>query len=84
MTKTIWVRPKGPQRPSPGTRVRVELAQDINGRPLHSVGHATVYRPDQVCVELIDTSAGVEAAILLREDLVDVLWWGSQPTLRLR
>lgn len=63
---------------------RVVLEQNINGRPLHAVGHATVYGRDQVCVELIDTSAGVEVAILLREGLVDPVYWGSQPTLRLR
>lgn len=82
MTQTIWVRPLG-RAPSPGTKLRVELQQDVGGRPLHSVGHATVYEGGRVCVELIDTSAGVEAAILLREGLVDPTFWGSSPVVRL-
>lgn len=79
MTKTkLWVRPKGPQAPRPGTKLRVQLAQNVNGKPLHSVGHATVYEGGRVCVELIDTSAGVEAAILLREGLVDPTYWARR------
>ena len=61
----------------------MELVQNVNGRSVR-VGHATVYGRDQVCVELLDTPAGVEAAILLREDLAVPTYWGSTPTLRLR
>jgi hypothetical protein len=84
MTQTIWVRPEGPQAPQPGTKLRVQLEQNVNGRPLHAVGEAEVYEGGRALVRLIDTSAGVEAAILLREGLVDPVYWGSQPTLRLR
>jgi hypothetical protein len=84
MTQTIWVRPKGAQAPRPGTKLRVQLEQNVNGRPLHAVGEAEVYEGGRALVRLIDTSAGVEAAILLREGLVDTVYWGSQPTLRLR
>ena len=31
----IWVRLKGPQAPRPGTRLRVQLQQNMHGRPLH-------------------------------------------------
>ena len=81
---TLWVRPKGPQRPRPGTKLRVQLEQNVNGRPLHAVGEGEVYEGGRALVRLIDTSAGVEAAILLQEGLVDPVYWGSQPTLRLR
>jgi hypothetical protein len=41
MTTTLWVRPKGPA-PQPGARIRVQLAQNVDGRPhgrpLHTVG----------------------------------------------
>jgi hypothetical protein len=29
MTKTIWVRPKGPQAPRPGAKLRVQLEQNV-------------------------------------------------------
>ena len=75
MTTTIWVRPKGVQAPRPGTKVAVQLQQDVGGRPLHGVGEAEVYEGGSALVRLIDTSAGVEAAILLREGLVDAVLW---------
>ena len=84
MTTTIWVQPKGVQAPRPGTKVAVQLQQDVGGRPLHRVGEAEIYEGGKALVRLIDTSAGVEAAILLQEGLVDPVYWGSQPTLRLR
>jgi hypothetical protein len=84
MTQTIWVRPKGPPVPRPGTTLRAQLEQNVSGRPLHAVGEAEVYEGGMAMVRLIDTSAGVEAAILLREGLVDPRVPESQPTLRLR
>ena len=87
MTKTkliYWVRPKGPQAPRPGSKLRVQLEQNVGGRPLHAVGEAEVYEGGRALVRLIDTGAGVEAALLLQEGLVDPVYWGSQPTLRLR
>jgi hypothetical protein len=84
MTKTIWVRPKGPQVPRPGTKLRVQLEQNVHGRPLHAVGEATVYGGGRALLSLIDTEEGRVAAELLREDCLDAVLWGSQPTLRLR
>jgi hypothetical protein len=80
-----WVQPKGPQSPKPGTTLHVVLEQIVDGRPLHSVGRATVYDNNQVCVRLPEGSeAGRVAAEMLREGLVDATYWGSAPTLRLR
>ena len=79
----IWVRPEGPA-PRPGTKVRVQLAQNVDGRPLHHVGYATAYEGGRALLKLIDTQAGREAAKLLREDCLDAVFWGSKPTLRLR
>jgi hypothetical protein len=31
MTKLIWVRPKGPQTPRPGSKLRVRLQKDMHG-----------------------------------------------------
>ena len=84
MTKTIWVRPKGPQAPRPGTKLRVQLEQYVHGRSLHTVGSAEVYEGGRALLKLIDTQAGRDAAELLREDCLDAVLWGSQPTLRLR
>jgi hypothetical protein len=84
MTKTIWVRPKGPQVPRPVTRLRVQLEQNVGGRPLHAVGWAEVYRGGRTLLKLTDTEAGRVAAELLREDCLDAVFWGSKPTLRLR
>jgi hypothetical protein len=84
---TIWVHPQGPA-PRFGTKVKVQLAQSVNdlphGRPLYTVGEATVYVGGAVLVRLIDTEAGRTAAELLREDMIDAVFWGSKPTLRLR
>ena len=87
MTQTVWVRPKGPA-PPPGTKLRVQLAQNVDGRPhgrwLHTVGEATIYRGGAALLKLIDTEAGRVAAEMVREDMIDALIWGSKPTLRLR
>ena len=40
----IWVRPKGPQAPRPGTKLRVQLEQNVDGRPLHPVGDAEIFK----------------------------------------
>lgn len=85
MTAFFWVQPKGLQSPPPGTTLHVVLEQIVDGRPLHSVGRATVYTGNQVCVRLPEGSvAGRVAAELLREDCLDAWYWGSEPTLRLR
>jgi hypothetical protein len=84
MTKLIWVRPKGPQAPRPGTKLRVQLEQNGGGRPLHTVGSAEIYRGGRALLKLIDTQEGRVAVELLREGCLDVVLWGSQPTLRLR
>ena len=69
----------------PFTTLHVVLEQIVDGRPLHSVGRATVYEGNQVCVQLPEGSvAGRLAAEVLREDCVDACYWGSRPTLRLR
>jgi hypothetical protein len=84
MTSFHWVQPRG-QSPKPGTKLHVTLEQLIDGRPLHGVGRATVYPGNQVCVRLPEGSeAGRTAAEMLREGLVDAVYWGSAPTLRLR
>ncbi|HJU57512.1 MAG TPA: hypothetical protein VJ774_02120 [Actinomycetota bacterium] len=80
-----WVQPKGPQSPKPGTTLHVVLEQIVDGRPLHSVGRATVHENNQVCVRLPEGSeAGRVAEVLLREDCLTAWYWGSAPTLRLR
>ena len=84
MTKLIWVRRKGPQAPRPGTKLRVQLEQNVHGRPLHTVGSAEIYQGGRALLRLTDTQEGRVAAELLREDCLDVQLWGSQPTLRLR
>ena len=44
----------------------------MDGRPLHSVGRATVYEGNKVCVRLPEGSAaGRLAAELLRENCLD-------------
>jgi hypothetical protein len=87
MTTTLWVRPKGPA-PRPGTVLRVQLAQYVDlrphGRPLHTVGEATIYGGGAALLKVIDTEAGRVAAEMLREDMIDAVFWGSNPTLRLR
>jgi hypothetical protein len=72
MTKTTrWVRPKGPQAPRPGTKLRVQLEQNVDGRPLHPVGSAEVFEGGLALLKLTDTEAGRIAAELLREDCLD-------------
>jgi hypothetical protein len=88
MTTTLWVRPKGPAPPPGTTKIRVQLAQNVDGRPhgrwLHTVGEATIYRGGAALLKLIDTEAGRVAAEMVREDMIDAVFWGSRPTLRLR
>ena len=79
-----WVRLKGPQAPQPGSKLYVQLEQNVDGRPIHPVGHATVYEGGRAVVRLADTQEGRVAAELLREDCLDAVLWGSQPRLRLR
>ena len=68
----------------PGTPLG-PTARIVDGRPLHSVGRATVYPGNQVCVRLPEGSVdGRLAAELLREDCLDAWYWGSWPTHRLR
>jgi hypothetical protein len=74
MTKLIWVRPKGPQAPRPGTRLRVQLEQNLDGRPLHPVGYAEVFQGGLALLKLTDTEAGRIAAELLREDCLDAVF----------
>jgi len=83
-TKLIWVRPKGPQTPRPGAKLRVQLEQNVDGRPLHPVGYAEVFRGGRALLKLIDTKEGRIAAELVREDMIDAVFWGSKLTLRLR
>lgn len=84
MTQTVWVRPKGPRAPPPGTEVRIQLEQNLGGRPLHLVGVAELFEGGRALLKLTDTEAGRVAAELLREDCLDAVFWGSKPTLRLR
>jgi hypothetical protein len=87
MTKTkliYWVRPVGPQAPRPGSKLVVQLQQNMHGRPLHTVGRAEIHEGGWALLKLTDTQEGRVAAELLREDCLDVVLWGSQPTLRLR
>jgi hypothetical protein len=81
---TIWVRPKGPQAPRPGTKLRVQLEQNVHSRQLHNVGSAEIHEGGRALLKLTSLEAGRVAAELLREDCLDVVFWGSQPTLRLR
>jgi len=80
----IWVRLKGPQAPRPGTRLRVQLQQNMHGRPLHNVGSAEIHEGGRALLKLADTQEGRVAVELLREDCLDAVLWGSKPTLRLR
>lgn len=85
MTTKLWVRLKGPQAPRPGTKLRVQLEQDVDGRPLHTVGTAEIFRGGHALLTLTQASAaGRVAAELLREDMIDAVFWASKPTLRLR
>jgi hypothetical protein len=77
MTTIRWVRPKGPV-PQFGTRLRIQLEQNVGGRPLHFVGYAEVYG-DRAVLKITDSSeAGRVAAELLREGLVDPTYWGAK------
>ena len=48
------------------------------------MGEATIYRGGVALLKLIDTEAGRVAAEMVREDMIDAVFWGSKPTLRLR
>jgi hypothetical protein len=81
----IWVRLKGPQAsPRPGTKLRVQLQQNMHGRSLDTVGLAEIHRGGRALLKIPDTQEGRVAVELLREDCLDAVLWGSQPTLRLR
>ena len=82
-TKLIWVRLKGHQTPRPGAKLRVQLEQNVDGRPLHPVGYGEGLS-GRALLRLIDTKEGRSAAELVREDMIDAVFWGSKPTLRLR
>jgi hypothetical protein len=84
MTQTVWVRPKGPQAPRPGTKLRVQLEQNVHGRPLHNVGSAEIHEGGRALLKLTSSEAGRVAVELLREGCLDAAFWGSKPTLRLR
>lgn len=82
--RTFWVHPMGVQTPKPGTKLKVQLEQDIDGRPVRRVGWAVVYRSG-VLLELTEASnAGRAAVALLEEDCVDAWYHGSEPKVRLR
>jgi hypothetical protein len=82
--RIIWVRPKGPA-PRAGTTLRVVLEQDVDGRQLHYVGEAEVYEGGRALLKITQaSSAGRVAGALVAEDMLDVHFWGSRPTVRLR
>lgn len=43
-----------------------------------------VFRGGRALLRLIDTKEGRSATELVREDMIDAVFWGSKPTLRLR
>jgi hypothetical protein len=49
-----------------------------------SARKGSIYEGGRALLKLIDTEEGRVAAELLREDCLDVVLWGWQPTLRLR
>ena len=82
--RLIWVRPKG-QGPRAGTTLRVDLEQNVGGRQLHTVGEAEVYEGGRALLKITQaSSAGRVAGELVAEDMLDVHFWGSRPTIRLR
>jgi hypothetical protein len=82
--RLIWVRPKG-WAPRPGTTLRLVLEQNVGGRQLHTVGEAEVYEGGRALLKITQTSsAGRVAGALVEEDMLDVVFWGSRPTVRLR
>jgi hypothetical protein len=57
----------------------------MEDRRLHRVGEATVYRGGSVLLRLTEASpAGRTAVEWLQEGLLDVSYWGSAPSIRLR
>jgi hypothetical protein len=74
----------GTQVPRAGTKLRVQLAPNVDGRSLHPVGDAEIFEGGLALLTLTDTEAGRIAAELLGEDCLDAVIWGSKPTLRLR
>jgi hypothetical protein len=57
----------------------------MEDRWLHRVGEATVYRGGSVLLRLTEASpAGRTAVEWLQEGLLDVSYWGSAPSIRLR
>ena len=55
----------------------------MDGRPLHPVGYGEGLS-GRALLRLIDTKEGRSATELVREDMIDAVFWGSKPTLRLR
>jgi hypothetical protein len=82
--RLIWVRPKG-QAPRAGTTLRVVLEQNVGGRQLHTVGEAEVYEGGRALLKITQaSSAGRVAGELAAEEMLDAVFWGSRPTVRLR
>lgn len=76
----------GPRKMTPGVRLRVEMDQNVDRRPgPHFVGRAEVLQDGRLAIRLTENSkAGRTAAGLLEVDALDVVLWGSRPTVRLR
>jgi hypothetical protein len=82
--RLIWVRPKG-QAPRPGTTLHVVLEQNVDGRQLHTVGEAEVFEGGRALLKITQaSSAGRVAGALMADDMLDAVFWGSRPTVRLR
>ena len=82
--RIIWVRPKG-QAPRAGTTLRVVLEQNVGGRQLHKVGEAEIFEGGRVLLKITQASlAGRVAGELIAEEMLDAVFWGSSPTIRLR
>ena len=79
------------RRVAPGRLLLVQLEEDVSdhvGRNWpgpHSVGRAEVLPDGRLALALIEaTRAGQWAKALLEDDLLDVVFFGSQPVVRLR
>lgn len=82
----VLVKPPGSERLTPGVRLRVELDQIVDRRPgPHSVGRAEVLNDGRLALWFTEASeAGRTARALVADDAVDVVLWGTRPTVRLR
>jgi hypothetical protein len=57
----------------------------MEGRRLHRVGEAEIFRGDAVLLRLTEASAAGRTAVeWLREGYLEPQYWGSASTLRLR